>query len=150
MSEILHSKCNQYWIPYCGTEHVISIYWNVCLMMVTVKTLKVKVTLRGFFFFFSAWVYCILTPTSSRIHLQWRHASYRRARPLPAKAGTIRPNFASISVIYKNPLGSFTCRKAGTWDILFYFLSEGRHTEDIPDGFGRVWTRELGFQWPVC
>ena len=42
-------------------------------------------------------------------------------------------NFASRSVIYENPLGCFTCRKAGTWDILFYFPSEGRHTEDFPD-----------------
>jgi hypothetical protein len=41
-------------------------------------------------------------------------------------------NFASKSIIYKNPLGSFTCRKAGTWDI-FYHPSEGRHTEDFPD-----------------
>jgi hypothetical protein len=78
-------------------------------------------------------VYCILTPTCSRIHLQRRHASYRCTRPLPAKAGTIPPDFASRSVIYKNRLGSFTCRKAGTWDILFYFPSEGRHTEDFPD-----------------
>ena len=70
-------------------------------------------------------VYCILTPTSSRIHLQRRHASYRCARPLPAKA--------SKSVIHENSLGSFTCRKAGTWDILYYFPSEGRHTEDCPD-----------------
>jgi hypothetical protein len=31
------------------------------------------------------------------------------------------------------PLGFFTCRKAGTWDILFYFPSEGRHTEDFSD-----------------
>jgi hypothetical protein len=31
------------------------------------------------------------------------------------------------------PLGVFTCRKAGTWDILFYFPSEGRHTEDFSD-----------------
>jgi len=30
-----------------------------------------------------------LPPTSTRIHLQRRHASYRCARPLPAKAGTI-------------------------------------------------------------
>ena len=30
-----------------------------------------------------------LPPTSSRIHLQRRHASYRCARPLPAKAGII-------------------------------------------------------------
>ena len=42
-------------------------------------------------------------------------------------------NFASKSVIHENPLGSFTCRKAGTWDILFYFPSEGRHTEDFPE-----------------
>ena len=42
-------------------------------------------------------------------------------------------NFAGKSVIYENPLDSFTCRKAGTWDILFYFPSEGRHTEDFPD-----------------
>jgi hypothetical protein len=27
-------------------------------------------------------------------------------------------------------MGSLTCRKAGTWDI-FYFPSEGRHTEDF-------------------
>ena len=42
-------------------------------------------------------------------------------------------NFVSKFVIHKNPLGSFTCRKAGAWDILFYFPSEGRHTEDFPD-----------------
>ena len=42
-------------------------------------------------------------------------------------------NLASRSITYENPLGSFTCRKAGTWDILFYFPSEGRHTEDFPD-----------------
>jgi hypothetical protein len=28
-------------------------------------------------------------------------------------------------------LGSFTCRKAGTWDRCFYFPSEGRHAEDF-------------------
>jgi hypothetical protein len=27
-------------------------------------------------------------------------------------------------------LGSFTCRKVGTWDRYFYFPSEGRHAED--------------------
>ena len=42
-------------------------------------------------------------------------------------------NFASKSVIHKNSVGSFTCRKAGTWEIFFYFPSEGRHTEDFPD-----------------
>ena len=42
-------------------------------------------------------------------------------------------NFASKSVTHENPLGSFTCHKAGTWDRFFYFPSEGRHTEDFPD-----------------
>ena len=52
---------------------------------------------------------------------------YQRRREL------IPMNFASKSVIHENSLGSFTCRKAGTWDILFYFHAEGRHTEDFPD-----------------
>jgi hypothetical protein len=51
---------------------------------------------------------------------------YQRRREL------FPPIFASRSVIYKNPLGSFTCRKTGTWDMLFYFFSEGRHTDDFP------------------
>ena len=42
-------------------------------------------------------------------------------------------NFASKSVIHENSLGSFTCRKARTWDIFFYFPSEGRQTEDFLD-----------------
>ena len=50
-------------------------------------------------------------------------------------------NFASKSVIQENPLGFFTCRKAGTWDILFYFPSEGRHTEDFPDARKIQWLR---------
>jgi hypothetical protein len=40
-------------------------------------------------------------------------------------------------------MGFLTCRKAGTWDILSYFPSEGRHTEvfwmpEKSNGFGRV------------
>jgi hypothetical protein len=51
---------------------------------------------------------------------------YQRRRELP-------PNFAGGSEFTRIPLGFFTCRKAGTWDILFYFPSEGRHTEDFSD-----------------
>jgi hypothetical protein len=54
---------------------------------------KGKVTSRGLFNTPAARPYCILTPTSSRIHLQRRHASYRCARPLPAKVGTITNEF---------------------------------------------------------
>ena len=59
-------------------------------------------------------------------HTDARDLYQRRRELLPM-------NFASKSVIHENSLGSFTCRKAGTGDILFYFPSEGRHTEDFPD-----------------
>jgi hypothetical protein len=32
---------------------------------------------------------------------------------------------------FRRELGSFTCPKAGTWDRLFYFPSEGRHAVDF-------------------
>ena len=59
-------------------------------------------------------------------HTDARDLYQRRRELLPM-------NFASKSVIHENSLGSFTCRKAGTWDIFFYFPPEGRHTEDFPD-----------------
>ena len=52
-------------------------------------------------------------------HTDARDLYQRRRELLPM-------NFASKSVIHENSLGSFTCRKPGTWDILFYFPSEGR------------------------
>ena len=50
---------------------------------------KVKVAFWRFFNTEAIWPIVFLLPTSSRIHLLRRHASYRWARPLPAKAGTI-------------------------------------------------------------
>ena len=58
-------------------------------------------------------------------HTDARDLYQRRRELLPM-------NFVSKSVIHENSLGCFTCRKAGTWDIFFYF-PEGRHTEDFPD-----------------
>jgi hypothetical protein len=52
----------------------------------------------------------------------------------------------------RKPQGSFTCRKAATWDRRFYFPSEGRHAVDFSpkksDGFGRIRTPDLGYQKP--
>ena len=74
-----------------------------------------------------------LPPTSSRIHRQRRHASYN-VRDLYQRRRELLPmNSANKSVIHEKSLGSFTRRKAGIWDILFYFPSEGRLTEDFPD-----------------
>ena len=64
-----------------------------------------------------------------------RGATHRtNARDLYQRRRELLPmNFASKSVIHENSLGSFTCHKAGTWGIFFYFPSEGRHTEDFSD-----------------
>ena len=63
-------------------------------------------------------------------HTEARDLYQRRRELLPR-------NFASRSVIYENPLGSFTCRKAGTWDILEGILRIFR-TPEKSNGFGRV------------
>ena len=65
-------------------------------------------------------------PRGATHHTDARDLYQRRRELLPMY-------FASKSAIHENPLGSFTCRKAGRWDILFYFPSEGRNTEDFPD-----------------
>ena len=53
------------------------------------RHLSIKEGKGRFFNTEAIWPIVFLLPTSSRIHLQRRHASYRWARPLPAKAGTI-------------------------------------------------------------
>jgi hypothetical protein len=60
-------------------------------------------------------------------------------------------NFADKWRIPHHLKGPFTCRKSATWE----FASELRHGEDFfrpekSDGFGRVRTRELGYQRPAC
>ena len=54
----------------------------------------------------------------------------------------------------RNIQGYFTCRKYATWVKRLYFPSEGRRAEEFfrpekSDGFGRVWTLELGYQRPA-
>jgi hypothetical protein len=106
-----------------------------------IKVKKVKVALRGFstrrplgsIVFLPQQVPAFISRGATH-HTDARDLYQRRRELSP-------PDFASRSVIYKNPIGSFTCRKAGTWYILFYFLSEGRHTEDFPDARKIQWFR---------
>jgi hypothetical protein len=70
---------------------------------------------------------------------------------LGARLPVILPTMATSTSLY----GSFTCHKSATWDWRLYFPSEGRHDEDFfrpekSDGFGRVLTRDLGYQKPAC
>ena len=100
---------------------------------VAVKAKKIKVALWGFSTlrpFGLLYSYPQKVPAfifrGATHHTDARDLYQRRRELLPM-------NFASKSVIHENSLCSFTCRKAGTWDIFFYFPSEGRHTEDFPD-----------------
>jgi hypothetical protein len=59
-----------------------------------------------------------------------RGAAYQQTqRTLLAKEGTIE--FGQQFRNFRRELGSFSCHKAGTWDGLFYFPSEGRHAVDF-------------------
>ena len=87
-----------------------------------------KGSLVGFFQHCSRRLIVLLPQMSSSIHLQRRPVPYSRERPLLAKEGILlaNPEFRKV-------LGSFTCRKYGTWDRFFHFPSEGRHAEDYSD-----------------
>ena len=108
---------------------------NGCQLQISLKRLKVKGHFIGLFQHCGRSAYCILTPNKQQVpasisrgathHTDAQDLYQRRRELLPM-------NFASKSVIHGDSLEFFTCRKAGTWDILFYFPSEGRHTEDFP------------------
>ena len=112
----------------------------------TILTVKVKVKVKVALWGFSTlWPFGLLYSYPQQVpafisrgatHPTDAEDLYQRRREL------LPMNFASKSVIHENSLGSFTCRKAGTWDILFYFPSEGRHTEDFPDA------RKIQRPWP--
>jgi hypothetical protein len=73
----------------------------------------------------------VLWPPKEFLHssLEALHTK-RQGWPQLAKEGTIDRLELTISNSLKL-LGSFTCRKAGTWDRYFYFPAEGRHAEDF-------------------
>ena len=111
-----------------GFMYVCSIKISVCQLCKK----KVKVSLWGFstlrpFGLLYSYPQVLAFISRGATHRTDAWDLYQRRREL------LPMNFASKSVIHEDPLGSFTCRKAGTWDILFYFPSEGRHTEEFPD-----------------
>jgi len=75
MSEILHNKSKQYGIPYCSTEHVMSMYWNVCLMMVTVTETCSKLYITEYIVVF--WLNDILVSTTLRNSSYKKCTSFR-------------------------------------------------------------------------
>ena len=77
LQSIGQKKENVSYTRQCGTSH----------------KKRLKVALWGFFNTAAFRPIVFLSPTSSRIHLQRRHASYRCARPLPGKVGTITNEF---------------------------------------------------------
>ena len=101
---------------------------HVCWYLVTCTVFKGR--LVGLFQRCSPRLIVLLPQMGSFIHLQRRHAPYRRERPLLLKnyyqgIWLANPEFTKV-------LGSFTCRKAGIWDRFFHFPSEKSN------GFGRL------------
>ena len=63
-------------------------------------------------------------------------------------------NFAWNARLPRSIQASFTCRKSTTWDRLLLLPLRrkecwGFFRHEKSDGFGRVWTRELGYQRPA-
>ena len=75
---------------------------------------------------------CTLTPKWVPSFISRGATHHTGARDLCYRRKELLPNSEFTKV-----LGSFTCRKAGTWDRFFHFPSEGRHAEDYSD------TREI-------
>ena len=65
----------------------------IILQLLVTTYITVKGRFMGLFNTAAVRPIVFLPPTSSRIHLQRHHASYRCARPLPVKAGTITNEF---------------------------------------------------------
>ena len=65
----------------------------LCSSLTTWSKIKGKGRFMGLFNTAAVRPIVFLPPTSSRIHLQRRHASYSCAGPLTAKAGTITNEF---------------------------------------------------------
>jgi hypothetical protein len=92
---------------------------------------------------------------SSLLHLQRRCIPSRHDRPLLAKERTIRKGIWLANPQFSEELGSFTCPKAGTWDRLFYFPSEGKHAVDFfnrknPTASVESEPAMLGTRRPAC
>ena len=93
---------------------------------------------------------CLDIPTFAarclHVHDDTRDPSSERGNCVVKNWPVILPEIATSTSIR----GAFTCRKSATRDRRPYFPSEGRRAEEFfalknPDGFGWVWTRELGY-----
>ena len=76
----------------------------------------------------------VLSPPNEFLHSSPEAPRTTQARETSAGEGRnydqgiqlANPEFTKV-------LGSFTCRKAGTWDRFFHFPSEGKHREDYSE-----------------
>ena len=146
------SSSSFYWASVTNAPNVLQPYW-VIILPLDVLDLTASLLVWG--------------PSGQRWRCLWTFifsnvptfAISRLQEILSAKGGTTwarngRPILPENARLLCNIQGSFTCRKSTTWDRGFWFPSEGRRAEDLfrPEkskGFGRVWTRELGYQRPA-
>ena len=142
-----------YWPSVANAPNVLQPYWLIVLPL-DVPALTASLLLWGPS---GQWWRCLWTFLFSNVPT---FATSRLQEIVAAKVGTtwarnsgwILPENARLP---RNTQGSFTCSKSTTWDRRLYFTSEGRRAKDFffrpekSNGFGRVWTRELGYQMPA-
>ena len=110
---------------------------------------------KGRFFSTAAegWLYSY-PQMSSFIHLQRHHAPHRRERHLLAKEGTITKEFSwQILNLRKYWVLLHAAKLGHGTDSFTSPPKEGMlriiRTPEKSNGFGRVRTRKLGYQWPA-
>ena len=143
------SSSSYYWASVANTPNVLQPYWLIVLPL-DVPDLTASLLLWG--------------PSGQSWRCLWTFLfsnvptfAICRLQEIPAaKGGTTwarngRWILTENARLPRNIQGSFTCRKSTTWDRRLYFPSEGRRADDFfrpekSNGFGRVWTRKLGYQ----
>jgi len=93
MSEILHNKCKQFGSHAISTKHVVSMYWNVCLMMVTCNRKMEQLCINEYIVVFwlndflvcRGWELVPSRPYRTHIHTHTHTHTYRRFKTYTAK-----------------------------------------------------------------
>ena len=136
-----------YWASVANVPNVLQPYWLIVLPL-DVPDLTASLLLWGpggqrwrrlWTFLFSN----VLTfPTSCLQEILGTKGGTTWAR----NGRLILPENARLP---RNIQVSFTCRKSTTWDRRLYFPWGFFFRPEKSNGFGRVWSRELGYQRPA-
>jgi hypothetical protein len=113
----------------CSVRCKLKLYVKFCIILK-----KVKVASRGFFNTPASLAGLLYSCPNKFPHSPPEAPRIIQMRETSTSEGENYPPILPVGLNFTRiPLGFFTCHKAGTWYILFYFPSERRHTEDFSD-----------------